>query len=83
MPPFRMVRPRRAWTPPKPKPPVCKNAGTNDEGWYHDDGTKICAADCAGLKVKCSAVGSKSEGWYTDAGHGCIGMSLIGWDNCG
>ena len=22
MPPFRMVRPRRAWTPPKPKPPV-------------------------------------------------------------
>ncbi len=68
---------------PKPKLSVCKNAGTNDEGWYHDDGTKICAADCAGLKVKCSAVGSKSEGWYTDAGHGCIGMSLIGWDNCG
>lgn len=68
---------------PKPEAPSCEKIGTNDEGWYHADGTKICAADCAGLEAKCSAVGSKSEGWYTDAGHGCIGMALIGWDNCG
>lgn len=68
---------------PPPEPPVCKNVGTGDEGWYFPDGTKICAADCGGLEVKCGAIGSKSEGWYTSEGHGCIGTTLIGWDNCG
>lgn len=68
---------------PPPEPPTCEHVGTNDEGWYFADGTKICAADCGGITPTCSATGSKSEGWYTTFGHGCGGGELVGWDNCG
>jgi len=68
---------------PAPEAPTCKFAGTNQEGWYSPDGTKICAANCGGATVTCGAVGSKSEGWYAPSGEGCGGGALIAWDKCG
>ncbi len=67
---------------PAPEAPVCKFAGTSQEGWYSAGGTKICAANCGGAAATCGALGTKSEGWYAPSGEGCGGGTLVAWDKC-
>ena len=62
MPPFRMVRPRRAWTPPKPKPPVYR-------------GPKLLPAPPRGKRGRAAAAAATPSfnpltSWTTDPVHG-------------
>ncbi len=62
MPPFRMVRPRRAWTPPKPKPPVYR-------------GPKLLPGPPRGKRGRAATAAAAPSfnpltGWTTDPVHG-------------
>jgi hypothetical protein len=64
--------------------PVCREAGTAEEGWYRADGMLVCRARCAGGAASCENAGTRSEGWYATPRTAGCGMveGLIEWANC-
>lgn len=67
--------------------PLCSFPGTRSEGWYREDGGRICWTTCSGLISACQAAGTRSEGWYArggDGGYGgcSSGATLIEYASC-
>ncbi len=68
---------------PADSPPTCRTPAFGEPGWYHVDGTLICAATCTRSSLTCENAGTRSEGWYArPASAGCSGSSLVEWANC-
>lgn len=61
--------------------PVCKNIGSNSEGWYDScDGSLLLSGKCAGCKSLCGGIGTKSEGWVAFCGSDFT--KIIKYDMC-
>lgn len=63
---------------PHVQEPACMFEGSEQEGWYLNDGADVlCQAKCAGASLRCAGESITNEGYHVLQGEGCDGSLVM------